>query len=66
MTYYRRRELTDEELWLTGAIGVAVGALAFYLTRIWLQREPLAGQPALTEEPARSEREAEGAERSSR
>lgn len=46
MTYYRRRSLTDGEWAFTGAIGAAVGALAFYLVRIWLQREPLAEGPS--------------------
>ncbi len=51
MTYYRRRGLTDEEWALAGAIGVAVGAVTFYLVRIWLQREPLPeGPPGLAEQ----------------
>ncbi len=48
MTYYRRRDMTDEEWALAGALGVAVGAVTFYLVRIWLQREPLSeGLPGL-------------------
>ena len=57
MTYYRRREMTDAELALAGALGAAVGAATFYLVRIWLQREPLPeGPPGLAE---RAEPEAE-------
>ncbi len=45
MTYYRRRTLTDAEWLLAGAAGAAVGAIAFYLTRTWLEREPLEEGP---------------------
>lgn len=53
MTYYRRRDMTDAEWALAGAIGVAVGAATFYLARIWLQREVLPmGPPGLAEREA--------------
>lgn len=52
MTYYRRREMTDAEWVLAGALGVAVGAATFYLARIWLQREPLSKDPPKPAEPA--------------
>ncbi len=51
MTYYRRREMTDAEWVLAGALGVAVGAATFYLARIWLQREPLSKDPPKPAEP---------------
>ncbi len=51
MTYYRRREMTDAEWVLAGALGVAVGATTFYLARIWLQREPLSKDPPKPAEP---------------
>lgn len=58
MTYYRRRNLTDEEWFLAGAVAAAAAAVTFYLTRIWLQREPLERRP-----PARLASDAdEGAE----
>lgn len=79
MTYYRRRDLTDAEWALAGALGVAVGAATFYLTRIWLQREilsqglPGSGEPEVGPEAEAGvaptalepdvEGEAEGAER---
>ncbi len=60
MTYYRRRPLTNAERFLAGAAGAAVGAIAFYLTRTWLEREPLdEGPPGDLELAA----EDEGAER---
>ncbi len=60
MTYYRRRPLTHAERLLAGAAGAAVGAIAFYLTRLWLEREPLEeGPPGDLEIAA----EDEGAER---
>ena len=61
MTYYRRREMTDAEWVLAGALGVAVGAATFYLTRIWLQREPLSKDPPKPAEPE-AELEARGPE----
>ena len=45
MTYYRRGELTDADRLLAGAIGVAIGAVAFYVARTWLQREALDRAP---------------------
>ena len=45
MTYYRRGELSDADRLLAGAVGVAVGAIAFYVARIWLQREVLDRAP---------------------
>ncbi len=45
MTYYRRRDMTDAEWALAGALGAAVGAATFYLARIWMQREPLSEGP---------------------
>ncbi len=45
MTYYRRRDLTESERWLAGVISVAVGTIAFYLARVWLQREPMEEAP---------------------
>ena len=61
MEYYRRREMTDAEWALAGALGAAVGAATFYLVRVWLQRESLPEGPP---EPAEleAELEAEGAE----
>jgi len=57
--------MTDEEWALAGALGVAVGAVTFYLVRIWLQREPLSeglpGLAGLDYEPE-AELEAGGAE----
>lgn len=61
MTYYRRREMTDAEWVLAGALGVAVGAATFYLARIWLQREPLSKDPPKPAEPE-AELEARGPE----
>lgn len=53
MTYYRRRDMTDEEWALAGALGVAVGAATFYLARIWMQRETLSeGLPGPAEPEA--------------
>ena len=46
MTYYRRRDLTDEEWFLAGVITAGVAAVTFYLTRIWLQKEPLDRRPS--------------------
>ncbi len=51
MTYYRRREMTDAEWVLAGALGVVVGAATFYLARIWLQREPLSKDPPKPADP---------------
>ncbi len=65
MTYYRRRDITDAEWALAGALGVAVGAATFYLARIWMQREPLTeGPPGLAglEDEPEAELEAGGAE----
>ena len=45
MTYFRRRDLTDQEWFLAGAIAAAAAAVTFYLTRIWLQKEPLQRRP---------------------
>jgi hypothetical protein len=56
--YYRRREMTDAEWALAGALGAAVGAATFYLVRVWQQRESLSAGP-----PEPAELEAEGAER---
>lgn len=50
MTYYRRRDMTDAEWALAGALGVAVGAATFYLARIWLQREPLSEGPPMPDQ----------------
>jgi hypothetical protein len=65
VTYYRRRDMTDAEWALAGALGVAVGAATFYLARIWMQREPLSkGPPGLAglEDEPEGELEAGGAE----
>ena len=45
MTYYRRRDMTDAEWALAGALGAAVGAVTFYLVSVWLQRETLPEGP---------------------
>ncbi len=70
MTYYRRREMTDAEWALAGALSAAVGAATFYLVRVWLQRESLPEGPpepaeleAELEVPEPDVVEAEGAER---
>ena len=63
MTYYRRRDMTDAEWALAGALGVAVGAATFYLARIWMQREPLSkGPPGLAGLEDEPEGELEAAE----
>jgi hypothetical protein len=62
VTYYRRRDLTDTEWFLAGAIAAATAAVTFYLTRIWLQREVLDKRPP---ERLASDRDAEGAETTS-
>jgi len=54
--YYRRREMTDAEWALAGALSAAVGAATFYLVRVWLQRESLSEGPP---EPAELEAEPE-------
>lgn len=40
-TYYYRRSLSARDLMPAIGAGLAVGALAFYLTRIALQRAPV-------------------------
>ena len=62
MTYYRRRDMTDAERALAGALAVAAGAATFYLARIWLQRETISRNPPGAAEPDAGS-EAEGAER---
>jgi hypothetical protein len=39
--YYYRRSLSGRELLPAIGVGLAAGALAFYVTRILLQREPV-------------------------
>jgi hypothetical protein len=62
VTHYRRRDLTDAEWFFAGAITAATAAVTFYLTRIWLQREPLDERPP---ERVASDAGAEGAEAAS-
>jgi hypothetical protein len=46
--------MTDAEWAFAGALGAAVGAVTFYLVRVWLQREALSEGPT---EPAELEAE---------
>lgn len=41
LTYFFRRRLTLAEQWPAVGAGVAVGAAAFYIARLLLQRAPL-------------------------
>lgn len=51
MTYYRRGSTDTWEELAAVAVGVAAGAAAAYLARLWLRREPVDGpeRGALTE-----------------
>ena len=45
MTYYRRKPADATVIAGAVAAGTVIGAAAFYLVKLWLQREPL--EPAV-------------------
>ena len=56
---YRRGRGEPWQVWAAAAGGLVVGAAAYYLARIWLEREPLGPAPVLDEtDDASPDREA--------